>query len=65
MQRMHAVMLRMNNEEAYAHWITYVPDEPSEEDLIDIADDIDSYDDCVSLFIKLIDTYGCDGILRK
>lgn len=64
-KRMHEIMTRMNNEEAYMHWIVYVPDEPSEEDLKEIAEDIDSYDEVVSLFIRLIYNYGSDGILKK
>ena len=54
----------MNNEEAYALWITYVPDKPTEGDFIDIADDVDIYDDVVTLFVKIIYHYGHDGILR-
>ena len=63
--RMHNIMTRMNNEEAYMAWITLVPDEPSEEDLKDIAEDVDNYDECVTLFLRLLDIYGSDGILKK
>ena len=63
-KRMHNIVTRMNNEEAYALWITYVPDEPSEQDLIDIAEDVDNYDDVVTLFVKIIYHYGHDGILQ-
>ncbi|MBP5565052.1 MAG: hypothetical protein J6X45_04960 [Lachnospiraceae bacterium] len=65
LKRMHDTMTRMNNEEAYAVWITYVPDEPSEDDLKDIAEDVDDYDECVTLFVKLVYSYGSDGILEK
>lgn len=65
LKRMHAIMTRMNNENAYASWILYVPDEPTEDDLKDIAEDIDDYDDCVSLFVRLVYTFGSDGILKK
>ena len=65
LKRMHKIMTHMNNEEAYLAWITYVPDEASDDDLKDIAEDVDDYDEVVTLFIKLISVYGSDGILKE
>lgn len=65
LKKMHSIMVRMNNEDAYSHWIMFVPDEPSEEDLKDIAEDVDDYDEVVTLFIQLVYRYGSDGILDK
>lgn len=65
LKKMHNIMTRMNNEEAYASWITFVPDEPTETDLQEIAEDVDDYDECVTLFVALVNRYGSDGILKK
>lgn len=58
---MHEYMRNLNDENAYYVWITYgVPDEPSEEDLIGIAEDINSWKECVDLFAELTKEYVLD-----
>lgn len=61
--RMNNIVKHMNNEDAYASWIVLIPDEATEQDLAEIAEDVDDYDDAVNLFVWLVDTYGSDGIL--
>ena len=65
LKRMHNVMTRMNDEEVYMVWIDYMPDEPSEDDIRDIAEDDEQYDDIVRMFVKLVYKYGHEGILKK
>ena len=38
-----------------------MPDEATEDDLKDIAEDVDDYDEVVDLFIRIIYKYGSDG----
>lgn len=54
----------MNDENAYMAWIMLVPDEATEEDLQDIADDDEMFQEVVELFNKLIKRYGDDLYLR-
>lgn len=60
---MNAIVIAMNNEEAYYnHWIYIVPDCCTEEDLEDIAGYEDSFNEVVSLFMRLCKTYLVDGL---
>lgn len=61
LKKMNDIILRINNEEAYATWIMYVSDEATEDDLKDIAEDVDDYDEVVDIFIRIIYKYGSDG----
>ena len=54
----------MNDENAYMAWIMIVPDEATEEDLQDIADDDEIFQEVVELFNKLIKRYGDDLYLK-
>lgn len=64
LKRMAYIMSKLDNEEAYDIWTVYVPDQSTEKDLIELAEDIDEYDDIVSLFIKLVFLYSYDGIIE-
>ena len=61
LKKMNDIILRMNNEEAYETWIMYVPDEATEDDLKNIAEDVDDYDEVVDIFIRIIYKYGSDS----
>lgn len=61
MQIMHKMILSMNNEEAYMTWIYTVPDMPSDEDLREIAEDDDMFQEVCNLYRRLLEVYGGDG----
>ena len=55
LRAMHSLMQNANDEDIYLTWATLgVPDEPSEEDFKDIAEDNEAYNESFDLFIKLI-----------
>lgn len=54
LKAMHELMSTANDEEIYMIWIYRMPDQPSEEDFIDIAMDDEEYNACFDLFVKLI-----------
>ena len=58
LKAMHNLMLEANDENIYMTWIYRMPDEPSEEDFIDIAMDDEQYNGCFDLFVKLIAKEG-------
>lgn len=55
----------MNDENAYMAWIMIVPDEVTEEDLQDIAEDDKQFNDVCILFGKLIKAFGDDLWVKK
>lgn len=60
---MHETMISMNDEEAYMEWITYgVPDEPSDDDFIDIAGEDDLYEDACREFKGIFKRYRKYGL---
>lgn len=59
---MNEVILSMNNEEAYMTWIYIVPDEASDYDFMDIADDEELFADTVQCFKRLMNKYLKDGL---
>ena len=61
-KRMHDVITRLKNKEAFNLWTAYIPGNPTEAELINLAEDVDEYDDIVTLFIRLVDVYGSDGV---
>lgn len=66
LKRMQNIACRMNIEDAYEYWSAYgIPDEPSEDDFVDIAEDDELYEDVVSAFVSIIYHYGQYGILKK
>ena len=55
-----------NDETAYYdYWIEIVPDECTEEDLMDIAENDEDFNDVCILFGKLIKAYGNDLWIKK
>ena len=60
---MDAIVTWLNNEDAYYNsWIYDVPDEATEDDLNEIADDIESFNHTVGHFLRIMDKYAKDGI---
>lgn len=54
LKAMHNFMLTANYEPIYYEWIMVVPDNPSEEDFFDIAEDDELYKESCELFAELI-----------
>lgn len=54
LKAMHELMVFANDEGIYMSWIYTMPDEPSEEDFIDIAINDELYNECFDKFVKLI-----------
>jgi hypothetical protein len=61
MKAMHTVVCALNNEDAYYEWIEIVPDEASNDDLIDIAEDDWLFMDACRTFRSIISEYVDDG----
>lgn len=59
---MNCLIKDMNNEDAYMEWIYTVPDEATEEDLMDIAQDEELFGETVRLFLRLYEEYIADGL---
>ena len=61
LKAMHEVIKEANNENIYMSWIIIVPDCPQDDDFEFIAEDDDSYNEVVDLFIKLVSkkSYRC------
>ena len=61
LKAMHEVIKEANNEEIYMVWIYTVPDCPSDDDFEFIAEDDESYNEVVDLFIRLVSkkSYRC------
>lgn len=55
---MHRFMIEANDENIYMTWILLMPDEPTDEDIEDIAMDDEAYNECFNLFVKLIAKKG-------
>ena len=58
---MHTIVMSMNDENAYMTWIYVVPDEATDEDLMDIAENDELYSDTCKLFTKLVRKYGANS----
>ena len=54
LKAMHELMTLANDENIYMAWIYTMPDEPSEEDFEDIAEDDEMYNECFDAFVRLI-----------
>ena len=54
LKAMHEMMINIDDEGYYMTWIYTVPDEPSERDFEDIAEDVEMYNEVEELFKKLI-----------
>ena len=55
---MHRLMIEANDENIYMEWILLMPDEPTDEDVEDIAMDDEAYNECFDLFVELITLKG-------
>ena len=58
LKSMHEIMRNANDEEIYMTWIYTMPDEPLEEDFLDIASDDEMYNECFDAFVDLIKYEG-------
>ena len=54
LKAMHEMVLNIDDEGYYMTWIYTVPDEPSEYDFEDIAEDVKFYNEVEALFKRLI-----------
>ena len=54
LKAMHNMMLLVNDEDYYMTWIAVVPDEPTEEDFEEMAEDTEFYNEAEALFKRLI-----------
>ena len=54
LKAMHEMILNINDENYYMTWIYTVPDEPSDNDFEDIAENIEMYNEVEALFKRLI-----------
>lgn len=64
LKAMHLIMQNMNHEDAYLGWIvTGVPDEPTEFDFFDIAEDEEYRDEAFKTFARMIEEFGEHGIV--
>lgn len=61
MKAMHTLVMAMNNEDAYMEWIMTVPDEASDDDLMDIATDDELFAEACTAFKSTMQEYGGDG----
>ncbi len=55
LKAMHNMMMNIDDENYYMTWIcTAVPDEPTEDEFEDMAENIETYNDVEALFKRLI-----------
>ena len=59
---MNEIVKSMNNEDAYMTWIYIVPDEASDEDLMDISYDEELFSDTVEYFKTIMKEFMADGL---
>lgn len=59
---MNAIMISMNNEDAYCEWIFTVSDEVDEDELEEISQDDELFDECVREFLRIFRKYNRDGL---
>ena len=59
---MHTIIKSMNNENAYMRWIYIVPDEASNEDLMDIAQSDELFADTCNAFKSIFTDYNASGL---
>ena len=55
LKAMHQVVLEVGDEDIYDDWILLVPDEPSEDDFMFMAESDGLYDECIDLFVSLME----------
>ncbi|MBP3708306.1 MAG: hypothetical protein J6J36_06840 [Clostridia bacterium] len=55
LKAMNTCILTSNDEELIEEWLVYgVPDEPTEEDFYDIAENGEAYAECIKIFKRTI-----------
>lgn len=54
LEAMHNMVMCIDDEDYYFTWINLIPDEPTKEDFMDIAEDITLYKEAEELFKRLI-----------
>ena len=59
---MHTIIKSMNNENAYMRWIYIVPDEASNEDLMDIAQSDELFADTCNAFKSIFTDCKAGGL---
>lgn len=60
---MHETMTCMNHEDAYLEWICVgVPDEPSDEDFVDMAEDEECFMYTFTVFCRIFNRYKKYGL---
>ena len=59
---MNAIMISMNNEDAYMEWICTVPDECTDDDLESICEDADLFKETIHEFMRIFRKYSSDGL---
>ena len=61
LEQMHLSIIEQGDEDIYDDWITYgVPDQPTENDFLTIAEDDESYEEICSLYNRLMDIEDYD-----
>lgn len=56
LKRIHEIFQRMNNQDIYGRWMTQIT---AESNLPELAEDVDEYDDCISIAVVLLYEYFC------
>lgn len=59
---MNAIMISMNNEDAYCEWIFTVPDDVDSDELEEISQDDELFEECVREFLRIFRKYNRDGL---
>ena len=60
LKKLHDIMMNMNDEDCYFRWITWVPDEPTDEDFKSIALDTEEFQQVLQFFMMLFNEYRED-----
>lgn len=58
---MHNIVKSLNNENAYMTWIYLIPNQPTDDDFVDIAEDKELFELAIKLFREIIQKYLTDG----
>ena len=63
---MHNIVTQFNDEEPYyKHWLSIMPDEPDEQDFVDIATDDHLLADLIDTFGRIINQYIVKPIAKQ
>lgn len=65
LKAMNDVIEHLNNDEAYQVWLSIgFPDEPTPQQLLDIAEDTNLYNDILNHFMYVLRNYYLDGYME-